>query len=124
MAAKYPIKIDCGSVFRRVFLWRDATGARVSLAGVAGRLLLLNRAGGTPLLELTSANGGVRVQQDVVTYGGVTSTEGTFAWEITDEQTVDITDKTGVYQFYLDFPNGDAIRIFEGSVTFSAALVP
>lgn len=110
-AAQYDLALEQGATFRLTITWTDASNNPISLVGATAhmsiRTQVANTDTGSPLIDLTTANGGL-------TLGGVA---GTISILITAAQTAALTVARGRYDLYVTLSNGDRDRLMEGAVT-------
>jgi len=66
VAATLNLTIDCGVTWRRVLVWADADGARRSLAGMSARLQVRADADAPVMIELSSADSSLLIEEDAV----------------------------------------------------------
>lgn len=111
-AANYPLTLEQGASFRLHLQWNqpnnpDGTpGPPIDLTGCTAHMEVKKAyADLTPLVNLTDTAG--------ITLGATT---GTIDLVITDSDTAKMPSGRGVYDLVVFFPNGDAIRVLEGSV--------
>lgn len=117
MSLKYNLIIEKFATFREtIFIFEDDEGTTpFNLTGCTGYLQIraqeTNGVGfknGTPILELTSANGGLIL-------GG---TLGTVFIEVSATQTGLITEDISYYDLILIYADGSRNKILEGKVIF------
>lgn len=108
-AAKLKLLIEQGATFRKVLTWKAGTPAvAVDLTGCTARMQMREViTDTTPLVELTTENGGI-------TLGGVA---GTIELVITATATAAITWTAAVYDLEIEFASGDVTRLVYGTVT-------
>jgi hypothetical protein len=108
--AKHNLKIYAGATFVSALEWKvGATG--VDLAGATARMQVRkNVRSPTVLLLLTTENGGIKLDLDVL---------GAFRLEMSDEETSLLTFTTGQYHLEFELPDGTVRRLLEGTVTVS-----
>lgn len=104
MAGRYDIKCDQGSTFRRVFTWKDSTGALINNAGYSAKMEVRPVTGGAPVLTASTANAKISL-------GGAAGTI-TVTFSATDTNGV----TAGFYAYDLEMTSGtgDITRILEG----------
>jgi hypothetical protein len=107
-AANLSLDIKQGATFRRGFTWKNKLKKPIDLTGCGARLQIRNAAG-TLLADLTTENGGIVL-------GGLLGTVDLF---IPDEAT-ELMDMSapGLYDLFVDHPNGDVTPLLTGSVKF------
>lgn len=109
--AKLPLKIYQGATFRKVVTWKVGDPAvPVDLTGCSARMHVRAKLEATtPLLVLTTENGGIAL-------GG---TEGTVTLYVSDSDTSALDWVAAVYDLEIEFTNGDVRRLLYGAVTVS-----
>ena len=106
MAASYPITIEQGATFQLNLLWKDGLNAPINLTGYTARMQVRRkRADVSPLLNLTTENGGI-------TLGG---SAGTIAVVATATLTAALPAKSCLYDLELVSAAGVVTRLIEGS---------
>jgi hypothetical protein len=101
-----------GATLRQAFTWK-LNGSIVDLTNYTARSQFKALITDTvPLLDLTTANGGVLID----------GPSGTFTLVITSTQSAAIVAPTLVYDVDLVAPSGDVTRIMSGTVTVSPAV--
>lgn len=118
MAARSSIKIDCGSTWRQTLIWKDAAGARISLAGFTAKMQIRPNYGETVIVELNTTNSRILLEQQSVDGSSV----GVIQLYLTDEATAAIEPTEGVYDLLVISAGGEATRLVEGNATFRAAV--
>ena len=110
-AGKLKLLIEQGATFRKTLTWKAGTPAvPVDLTGCTARMQFRAEiAATTPLITLTTENGGI-------TLGGAL---GTIELVITATATAAITWTTAVYDLEVVFASGDVWRLVYGPVTVS-----
>lgn len=108
---KHNITIIQGATLRDVTTWKAGDPALpVDLTGCTARMQVRARVEDPiPLLDLTTANGGIIL-------GG---TAGTVTVYLSATATAAIQWKAGVYDLEIEFGNGDVRRLMAGSVSVS-----
>lgn len=110
-AGQYDITIEQGATFERTLTWNDQNGSPINLTGYTARMHVrrTHYDNGTPLLTLTTENGGI-------TLGGAA---GTIALTVSATATSAVTAASGVYDLELVSAGGRVTRLLEGSVDFT-----
>lgn len=110
-AGKLKLAIEQGATFRKLLTWKTgATPVAVDLTGCTARMQIRSDiASATPLVTLTTENGGIAL-------GGVA---GTIEIIITAAATAAFTWTTGVYDLEVVLANGDVRRLVYGAVSVS-----
>lgn len=112
---KVPLKIYQGATFFESWAWSTAPDENspytpVDLTGCTARMQIRSKIEATtPLLTLTTENGGISL-------GG---TAGTIELLIDADDTAALTWTSGVYDLEVVFPGGQVTRLTYGSVTVS-----
>lgn len=112
---KVPLKIYQGATFFESWAWSTAPDESsaytpVDLTGCTARMQIRAKIEATtPLLTLTTENGGISL-------GG---TAGTIELLIDADDTAALTWTSGVYDLEIVFPGGQVTRLTYGSVTVS-----
>jgi len=107
LAGKLNLTIQQGATFRKRLVWRGSNKSPVNLTGYEAKLQA--RATATDpavLFELSTRNGTIKL-------GG---SNGAIELLFSDEATAQLQFDRGVYDLFLYAPNGDALRLLEGSV--------
>ena len=108
--AKLKLTIYQGATFRKRLTWRAPSKAPIDLTGCTARMQIRAKIEATtPLLTLTTENGGISL-------GG---TAGTIELLIDADDTAALTWTSGVYDLEIVFPGGQVTRLTYGSVTVS-----
>lgn len=110
-AAKLKLTIEQGATFRKTLTWKTGTPAvAVDLTGCTARMHIRTEiASPTPLVSLTTENGGIIL-------GGAA---GTIVLLITATATAAIAWEAGVYDLEIILANGDVRRLLYGPVAVS-----
>jgi hypothetical protein len=110
-AGKLKLLIEQGATFRKTLTWKAGVPAvPVNLTSCTARMQFRSEiASATPLITLTTENGGIVL-------GGAL---GTIELIITATATAAITWTTGVYDLEVAFASGDVRRLVYGPVTVS-----
>lgn len=110
-AAKLKLLVEQGATFRKTLTWKaGAPAVPVDLTGCTARLQFRSEiAAATPLVTLTTENGGIVL-------GGVL---GTIELIITAAVTAAFTWTAAVYDLEIVFTSGDVRRLVYGTVTVS-----
>ena len=108
MTAAINLEIKQGATFRRGFTWKNRLKKPVDLTGCGARMQIRNAAG-TLLADLST-------DTDGIVLGGAL---GTIDLHIPDEAT-ELMDMSmpGLYDLFIDHPNGDATPLLTGNVKF------
>ncbi len=110
-AEKLKLLIEQGATFRKTLTWKAGTPpVPVNLTGCTARMQMRTEiAAATPLVTLTTENGGIVL-------GG---TAGTIELFIAAVDTAAFTWTTAVYDLEIILANGDVRRLLYGPVTVS-----
>lgn len=110
-AAKLKLVIEQGATFRKTLTWKAGTpSVAVDLTGCTARMHIRSEiASPTPLVTLTTENGGI-------TLGGVA---GTIVLLIAATATAAFAWEAGVYDLEIILANGDVRRLVYGPVSVS-----
>lgn len=123
-AAKYNLVIEQGATLEKKFRWRDSNGEAIDLAGWSAELTI-REIYGTDSLVLSSANGDITFQpsdasEDEVDEPALAITPlAIIVVRCSKETTGSIGFRVGRYMLDLIDPDGDQIRLIEGSVTIN-----
>ena len=109
--AKLKFTIYQGATFRKRLTWKAGTPAvPVDLTGCTARMQVRSEVESpTPLLDLTTENGGIALGD----------TAGTVDLLVSDEDTAAIVWESGVFDLEIEHPSGEVTRLAEGSVSVS-----
>lgn len=108
-AAKYKLKIEQGTTWRKVFVWK-AAGVPVDMTGWKARMQIREAVDADEILqELTSENGGIAIVPLL----------GQFTLQMTDAQTSALDFDVAVYDVELIDSGNEVTRIISGSVSLS-----
>lgn len=109
-AVKKKLLIEQRAAFKLNLTWKDAKNKPVNLTGWTARLQVRPEFGSsTVLLDASTDNGRI-------TLGGVA---GTIAVVVSDEVTKDLAFESAVYDLKMTPPDGESIRLIEGTVALS-----
>lgn len=109
-AVNYDITIEQGATFQLNLVWKAPAGTPIDLTGYTARMQVREKVTSTtPLLTLTTENGGIAL-------GGAA---GTIAVTAAATLTDDIAVKRGVYDLELVSAGDVVTRLIEGCVTVS-----
>lgn len=107
-AADYDILIEQGATFRLNLVYKDSLGVPIDIAGYTARMQVRrDYSAPTPLIDLTTENGGIAL-------GGAAGTVSVVA---TDEMTRALPVKPCVYDLELTAPSGDVTRLIAGAAS-------
>lgn len=101
-----PVKADL-TIVQGASYRRRLTARGVDLTGCTARLQVREKIGGTVLVNLTTANGGLPI--------AFVAPHSTLMILIAKASTATV-EKEGVYDLFLDYPNGDSDMILHGRV--------
>lgn len=122
MAATIDLIIPTGVTWRRVLLWEDAEGARVSLANRSAHMQVRERPGATILLDLSSEDGTILLEVDEVDDDAT----GTITLLVAGPLTAEIVKTTARYDLKLSTVGADdgepSDRLVGGTVTFDLGI--
>lgn len=108
--AKLNLLINQGATFRHKLYWKDGKKKPIDITGYTGRLQArTDYSAQEAYITLTTANGGIDIN----------GSAGEVAIYMSDEQTAALSVLKGVYDLELVAPNGDVIRLVQGTVTLS-----
>lgn len=120
--ADVDLTIKTGVTWRRSFVWSDANGARISLAGKAAKLQIRQKLGSPPLVEVSTANGYIQLESEIV----AGSADGVITITIPGPLTTLLRAAEGVYDLKIttaSTANGEpSARPLEGKVIFDLAV--
>lgn len=110
-AVKLNLKIEQGASFEKTLTWKNPDGTPVDLTGATARMHARAKVNspGTPLLDLSTENGGIVL-------GG---TAGTVKIVLTDAQTAAIDWTAAVHDLEVRFPSGFVRRLIQGGISVS-----
>lgn len=121
-AGLYNITIEQGADYTLDFLWTNSLGAPINLSGRTARMQIRESVTSkTPLLNLTSANGGITLGGDSGTVLIVATSAQTQAIKYDPALLIWQDGKEGVvyvYDLEVVDPNGKVRRLLQGSVFF------
>ena len=112
-AHKVPLKLEQGATYDNFWIWKSGPkGAEVpvDLVGCEARAHVRpDLESEDILLEMSTQNGRIVLGEE----------PGMIRIVITDEDTAALTFDSGVYDLFIDFPNGTAVRRMAGSVSLT-----
>jgi hypothetical protein len=121
MPAKIKLTIYSGSDFSFPLVW-EAAGVRVDLTGFTGRMQIRDRVDGNVMIECTTENGRILLEETVMVTAAVPagSTDGVIRIRIPAAVTesFDSTITEGVYDLELESSGGIVTRVIYGAVVF------
>jgi hypothetical protein len=122
MSAKIDLEIQTGVTWRRVITWSDEYGARRSLAGLSAFMQVRERVGSAVLLDLSTADGSIAIEQDAVN----DDVTGTMTVLIPGPLTADITNPKARYDLKLTTDSSEdgepSTRLMEGLAVFNLGI--
>ena len=114
-AAKRDLYIEQGATFQLSFIWYDGDandqGSPVDLTGCQGRMQIRKSQQQPAILDAVSFG----PTPQIVLYG----TTGKISITLTPIDTNQLTQKSALYDFEVEFPSGAVFRLMEGKVTVS-----
>lgn len=113
-AAAYNLVLEAGVDYPLTITWKDSTGALVNLTGFTGKMQIRTGAGGTVLLEKSTAGA-------TMVLGGAL---GTIAFTITGADATTLVAQTVPmkWDLLLTSPTAVGTRLVEGFVTSKPAI--
>lgn len=101
------LRLKQGGSLKRTYVWK-IDGEPVDLTGATARAQIRKSyESAAVILDMTTANGRLVL-------GGV---EGTVGFDVSDEDTAGLPVLTGVFDLFIDFPDGTAFPLMEGPAT-------
>lgn len=123
MAAKYKYTLDVGAKFREIVVF-SAAGARVDLTGYSAKMQIRDSIGGSLLIELSTANGRILLEEDTYLNSLTNLQDSTGVITLLIPSGVSTASiptylDAGVYDLELTDPLGEVTRVLQGSMVFS-----
>lgn len=109
-AGKLNLSIEQGATYKKRLTWRDARKRPIDMTGYTALMHVKDKAGGTTLLILSTANGRIAL-----------SSAGVIQILLSAAETAELAFSSGVYDMKLMI-GAEEVRLIEGRVTVSQAI--
>lgn len=108
-AATDNLIIDKGATFKKTYVYQDSSRNPIDLTGYTAKMQIRPYIGSsTVIVELSTANGRITI----------TPSEGKIELELADEETVVISEHSGVYDLEIEDSSGNITKLVRGTVSF------
>jgi hypothetical protein len=117
-AGKLDLSLEQGVTWRLPLLWRQPSpdggvtpGEPYDLTNATAKMQIRTIVGGKLLTQISDTDG--------IELG---TTDGTLTLTLTALKTSAVTEESAVYDLFVNFPSGDAVRLLEGAVSCGLAV--
>ncbi len=123
MAGKYKYTLDVGSEFREVIAWSSGED-RVDLTGYTAKMQIRDNYGGSLLIELSTTNGRILLEEDTVLNAETELQDATGVITLIIPSAISTAGiptylQAGVYDLELIDAGGEVHRVLQGAMVFN-----